>query len=195
MRIRLLPGVALACLVARGAGRARAAFPAGDSSQELPFGGVTRQYLMHVPPGYDGSTAVPLVVDLHGWISNALQQRAISGMRPPSHAKGLLVVYPDGRYNAWHAIISCGNRRVDDAGFARAVVAAVQAQANVDARRIYVTGLSNGGAMSQRLACDAADLFAASAPMAFPVAYIPATGCQPSRSIPVLTFMGLTDML
>ena len=60
---------------------------------------------------------------------------------------------------------------------------------------MYVTGLSNGGAMSQRLACDAADLFAAAAPMAFPLAYRPATGCQPSRSIPVLTVMGLTDVL
>ena len=49
--------------------------------------------------------------------------------------------------------------------------------------------------MSQRLACDAADLFAAAAPMAFPLAYRPATGCQPSRSMPVLTVMGLTDML
>jgi polyhydroxybutyrate depolymerase len=195
MRIRLLPGVALACLVALGAGKARAAFPAGDSSQDLPFGGVTRQYLMHVPPGYDGSTAVPLVVDLHGWTSNAIQQRAISGMRTLSDAKGFLVAYPDGLNNAWNANTCCGNKGIDDVGFIRAVVAAVQAQANVDARRIYVTGLSNGGAMSQRLACDAADLFAASAPMAFPVAYIPATGCQPSRSIPVLTFMGLTDML
>jgi polyhydroxybutyrate depolymerase len=196
MRTRLLPGVALVvCLVALGAGRARAAFPAGDSTQDLPFGGVARQYLMHVPPGYDGSTAVPLVVDIHGWTSNAIQQRGLSGMRAVSDANGFLVVYPDGLNNAWNANLCCDNKNIDDVGFIRAVAAAVQAQANVDPRRIYVTGLSNGGAMSQRLACDAADLFAASAPMAFPLAYLPATGCQPSRSIPVLTVMGLTDML
>jgi polyhydroxybutyrate depolymerase len=181
--------------VAVCAGSARAAFPAGDSRQALPFGGLPRQYLVHVPPGYDGATPVPLVVDIHGWMSNAEQQRAISGTRAMSDAKGFLVVYPDGWRNAWNANICCGNPDLDDVGFIRAVVAAVAAQANVDPRRIYATGLSNGGAMSQRLACDAADLFAASAPVAFPIAYKPATGCQPSRSIPVLTVMGLTDML
>jgi polyhydroxybutyrate depolymerase len=195
MRTRLLPGVALVGFLVLGAGSARAAFPAGDSSQDLPFGGVTRQYLVHVPPGYDGATPVPLVVDIHGLGSNAGQQRAISGMRPLSDAGGFLVVYPQGLHNAWNANICCGNRGIDDVGFIRAVVAAVSAQANIDPQRVYVTGLSNGGAMSQRLACDAADLFAAAAPMAFPLAYLPATGCQPSRSIPVLTVMGLTDML
>ena len=183
------------CLIVLGAATARATFPEGDSRQDLPFGGLPRQYLVYVPADYDGSTAVPLVVDVHGLGSNALQERAISGMRATSDDNGFLVVYPDGWHNAWNANICCGNPDIDDVGFIRAVVAAAAAQANVDPRRIYVTGLSNGGAMSQRLACDAADLFAASAPMAFPIAYKPATECQPSRLIPVLTVMGLTDML
>src|SRR5262249_54706306 len=70
-----------------------------------------------------------------------------------------------------------------------------EAEAPVDPGRVYVTGLSNGGAMTQCLACDAADLFAAAAPMAFPIPVKPRTECQPSRSMPVLTFMGLTDTL
>jgi hypothetical protein len=68
-------------------------------------------------------------------------------------------------------------------------------EANIDDRRVYVTGLSNGGAMSQRLACEAADLFAAAAPMAFPLPYLSLAQCQPSRSMPVLMFMGITDAL
>jgi len=135
------------------------------------------------------------VVDLHGLDSNANQQRGISGMLAVSDTEGFLVAYPDGWENAWNANICCGNGDIDDVGFIRAVVAAVAGEAAVDPRRIYVTGLSNGGALSQRLACDAADLFAAAAPMAFPLAYRPATGCQPSRSMPVLTVMGLTDKL
>ncbi len=191
-RLRLVLAL---CLLALGATAARAAFPVGDSERDLPFGGLPRRYLVHVPPGYDGSTPVPLVVDIHGFGSNANQQRGISGMRALSDARGFLVVYPDGWENAWNANICCGNADLDDVGFIRAVVAAVAAEANIDPRRVYVAGLSNGGAMSHRLACDAADLFAAAAPMAFPLAYQPATGCQPSRSIPVLTVMGLTDML
>ncbi len=134
-------------------------------------------------------------MDIHGLSSNAAQQEGISGMRAIADSRGFLVVYPDGHDNAWNAKLCCGNRDVDDVGFIRAVVAAVAEEGNVDRSRVYVTGLSNGGAMSQRLACDAADLFAAAVPMAFPLADRPATGCQPARSMPVLTVMGLTDVL
>lgn len=166
----------------------------GDYERTLPFDGAERRYLLHVPPGYAGTPA-PLVVDLHGFTSNGEQQRAISGMLAVSDANGFLVVYPDGLRNAWNAKLCCGNRDVDDVGFLRAVIEAVAAETPVDRRRVYATGLSNGGAMTHRLACDAADVIAAAAPMAFPLADLPATGCQPARAIPVLTVMGLTDML
>ena len=161
----------------------------------LPFAGLTRSYLLHVPTGYDGHAPVPLVVDLHGLGSNALQQAAISGMGAVADTNGFIVAYPDGVNGAWDAGICCGNPGLDDVGFVRAVVAAVEAEFSIDPARVYATGLSNGGAMSQRLACDAADLFAAAAPMAFPVPFKPLTGCRPTRAMPVLTFMGLTDVL
>ena len=190
---RWLAALALATLCLPAASLA-AGLPAGDHERTLAFGGFERSYLLHVPPRYEGA-AVPLVVDLHGFTSNAVQQRAISGMAAVADAKGFLVVYPNGVRNAWNAKLCCGNPDVDDVAFLRAVIDAVAAETPVDRRRIYATGLSNGGAMSHRLACDAADIFAAAAPMAFPLADLPATGCQPSRSIPVLTVMGLTDVL
>jgi polyhydroxybutyrate depolymerase len=172
-----------------------AAFPPGTSVQSLDFGGVARSYRVRVPARYDGSVAVPLVLDIHGLSSNAAQQAALSGMGAVAEREGFIVVYPDGVRNAWNAGLCCGNREIDDVGFLRALVAAIAAEANIDATRVYATGLSNGGAMSQRLGCDAADLFAAVAPMAFPVPFEPLSGCQPSRAMPVLTFMGLTDVL
>jgi polyhydroxybutyrate depolymerase len=173
---------------------AQAAFPKGNSTQALEFDGVMRSYLVHVPSQYDGATAVPLLLDFHGLGSDASQQRAISGMTRISDREGFLLVHPDGIDNAWNAGICC-SLGTDDVGFVRAVVAAVSSQANVDASRVYATGLSNGGAMSQRLACDGADLFAAAAPMAFPVPFRPLSQCHPVRPMPVLTFMGLTDVL
>src|SRR4029453_13636739 len=101
-----------------------------------------------------------MVGDIHGFTTNAAQQEGISGMRTVSDREGFVVVYPDGWRNAWNANICCGNGEIDDVGFIRAVVAAVSAETNVDASRVYATGLSNGGAMSQRLARDAANLFA-----------------------------------
>ncbi len=183
------------CLVTFVATAAGAAFAPGDNVRELQFGGLPRAYSVHVPPGGVGTAPVPLVVDIHGFTSNRQQQQAISGMRAVADANGFLVAYPDGIRNAWNAGVCCGNPEIDDVGFFRALVDAIAAEAQVDRRRVYATGLSNGGAMSQRLACDAADLFAAAAPMAFPIPFRPLSGCQPARAIPVLTVMGLTDEL
>jgi polyhydroxybutyrate depolymerase len=174
---------------------ATAALTPGDSTRTLDHGGRTRQYLLHVPASYDGATAVPLVLDFHGFGSNAIQQRGISGMVAVSNREGFLLAHPDGINMTWNAGTCCGNFQIDDVGFIRTVTAAIVAEGNVDQRRIYVTGLSNGGAITQRLACDAADLFAAAAPMAFPIPARPLSECHPVRSIPVLTFMGLTDVL
>src|SRR5262245_3201312 len=172
-----------------------AGFLPGDHLRALPFGGLVRTYRVHVPPSYDGSVPVPLVLDIHGFGSNAEQQEAISGMRAESDAHGFLVVYPQGTNDAWNAGTCCGNSTIDDVGFLRALVASISTEANIDGRRVYATGLSNGGAMTQRLACDAADLFAAAAPMSFPIPLRPLSACQPVRSTPVLTVMGLTDVL
>jgi polyhydroxybutyrate depolymerase len=174
---------------------AAAALAPGDVERRLTVGGLERRYLLHVPPRYDGRVPVPLVLDLHGFTSNAIQQRGLSGMLAVADREGFLLAHPDGVNNAWNAGICCGNRGVDDVAFLRAVVAAIRAEGNVDARRVYATGLSNGGAMSQRLACDAADVFAAAAPLAFPLPFAPLSSCRPARAIPVLTFMGLTDEL
>jgi polyhydroxybutyrate depolymerase len=138
------------------------------------------------------------VLDLHGAGSNKAQQRLISGFQARSDAEGFIVVYPQGLFNTWNAGICCGgamSNGINDVGFLRALVEVIVAEANIDERRIYVTGLSNGGAMSQRLACDAADLFAAAAPMAFPIPFLALSNCQPSRSMPVLMFMGINDAI
>src|SRR5262249_59086476 len=87
------------------------------------------------------------------------------------------------------------NSTIDDVGFLRALVASISTEANIDGRRVYATGLSNGGAMTQRLACDAADVFAAAVPMSFPLPFRPLSACQPVRAMPVLTMMGLTDVV
>jgi polyhydroxybutyrate depolymerase len=188
----------MACMLLGGllaAVPAAAALVPGTSTRTLVHQGRERTFILHVPPSYDGSTPVPLVLDFHGLGSDAIQQAAVSGQVALSDAHGFLLAHPQGLDHAWNAGICCGNAGIDDVGFIRSVVTAIAGDGNVDLHRVYATGLSNGGAISQRLACDAADLFAASAPMAFPVPFIPLTGCRPSRPIPVLTFMGITDVL
>lgn len=181
------------------AGSAAAAYSTGANPRTLTHDSELRSYDVYAPASYTGSTPVPLVVDLHGATSTGAQQRAISGWLAKSDATGFLLVHPDGIDNTWNAGVCCdpsAANNVDDVGFIRAMVIAIQAEGNVDASRIYVTGLSNGGAMTHRLACEAPDVFAAAAPLAFPTPYVDfATECTPSQAIPLLLTMGLTDSI
>lgn len=191
--MKLEAALVLALCLLAGAAGAQPLGP-GDHTRTLVAGGVTRSYLVHVPPGYTGQAAVPLVVDIHGLSATAAIQKNLSGFDQLADAVGFIVAYPEGLDNAFNGGICCSTG-VDDVGFIRGLVAKMRLEAEIDARRVYATGLSNGGAMTHRLACEAADLFAAAAPLAFPISIDPPSACQPSRPIPVLTFMGLTDVL
>jgi polyhydroxybutyrate depolymerase len=205
---RLLEGalLAVACAVPAGA------LEPGDHLRTLVHGGAERLYTLRVPAGHDGVAPIPLLLDIHGYLSNRSQQRALSGLAALADAEGFAVVWPQGRFGAagdaeasnppagpsWNGGWCCGSaatEQPDDVGFLRTLVEAVAREIPVDRRRVYASGLSNGGEMTQRLACEAADVFAAAAPVAFPIGLQPITACAPSRPIAVLAFQGLTDAL
>lgn len=169
---------------------------AGDHALTLEHDGQTREYLVHVPAGYEGTEPVPLVVDLHGLTSSATAQAALSGWRRKADAEGFIVVHPQGLGNSWNGgALCCGSSQrndVDDEGFVRALVDAMKRDACIDAQRVYATGLSNGGALSHLLACNAADVFAATAPVSMGNGTRP---CEPSRPISVVMVRGTRDPL
>lgn len=168
----------------------------GETTETLMHDGVTRNYLIHVPAGYAGKTPVPLVLDIHGLTSNAAEQAAISGWRAKSDATGFVVIWPNGLDNSWNGgSLCCGPslaNHVDDEGFLRAVVAKTRAEGCIDATRVYATGLSDGGAMAHLLACRAADVFAATAPVSMGNGTVP---CAPSRPIALIEYRGTLDLL
>ncbi len=179
--------------------------------------GSTRRYDLYLPAAYDAASAggakpLPLVVDLHGFTAGKEDQALVSGFRPKADAVGFIVAYPNGRdqnpadptdnaMRGWNAYNCCGPAYnaggYDDVGYIRDLVADVSAKVNVDHRRIYITGISNGGDMTHRLACEAADLFAAAAPFSFdlplPDANQGITACTPSRPIPITIFRGYRE--
>jgi polyhydroxybutyrate depolymerase len=175
---------------------------AGDYSFSLVHGGLTRKYLVHVPKGYDPNRAAPVLVALHGGGGNMEFQAddANYGLITKSESASFIAVFPNGyspfpggKLATWNAGNCCGASRdkdIDDVGFVRAVVAQVQLRLNVDATRIYATGMSNGGMLAHRLACEAADVFAG-------VAAVAGTdntrSCTPSRPIPVLQVHARND--
>lgn len=154
-----------------------------------------RKVLVHVPATLDPAQPAPLVLALHGGGGHAefMADDTHYALQKKADEAGFIVAFPNGysklpgeKFATWNAGGCCGDARdrgVDDVAFARAVVAAVQARWRVDAARVFATGMSNGGMMSHRLACEAADVFRAVAS----VAGTDATDrCTPSRPISVL---------
>jgi poly(3-hydroxybutyrate) depolymerase len=174
--------------------------PGDHPGRTLNSGGLTRRYDLHVPPSYTGTSAVPLVLDLHGLNSDQSTQAALSGLKKLSDVNGYIIAYPEGfeasTMRSWNAGICCDPAKsagIDDVAFLKAVVADISAQGNVDSTRVYATGFSNGGGMAHRLGCEASGTFAAVAAVAMPLFLDPFSQCAPSRPIPVLHFAGLTD--
>ena len=164
---------------------------------DLEFDGEMRSYELHVPPSYDGTTPLPLVLSFHGFTSTGLEQQESTEMNPLADREGFLVAYPNGLYNSWNAGSCCGlsaEMNVDDVGFTRALLEDLGARGCIDELRVYTTGMSNGGFFSHRLACEAADVIAAAAPVAA-VMGVDGVMCTPARPIPILALNGTGDPL
>ena len=175
--------------------------PGDNPTLQIQHEGQTRNYILYVPAGIDPKKPTPLVVNWHGLTSNAVQQQAYAGNAIADQRK-TIVAYPDGlgmpggqSFNAGVCCSQLGNppHMADDVGFGRAIVADVASKLCVDKRRIYTTGMSNGGYMSEHNACFAADLYAASAPVS--ALAFPRTDCPTSRPITIVSFNGTEDGL
>lgn len=167
--------------------------------RRLSFDGAQRRYDLWVPDSLDSTRPAPLVLVLHGGGGNPEQVCRMRGGIPAlADAEGFIVACPagvDGHWNDGRAIETYRAQRenVDDVGFLKAVVDDVAAAAPVDRKRVYVTGLSNGGMMTLRLACEAGDTFAAFGAV---IANLPSgLDCHPAQPVPVLLMNGTDDPL
>ncbi len=174
---------------------------AGDHTITLTFGGLQRDFDLHVPASLKSGVPAPLVVDFHGFMSDKFQQRLVSGTLAESDKQGFAVAYPNGwgAQRSWNAgAFCCGEavqQKLDDVGLAKEIVQNVASSVCIDRKRVYATGISNGGMLSHRLACEASSVFAAVAPVAGRIDLQPITSCQPPRPVAVIAFHGLTDPL
>lgn len=148
----------LLALVARAV--AQGDGPAGGV-HALEHEGLEREYYLFLPPGLE--PGAPLVVVLHGRGGTAEGMAALTGFDDVAARHGFAVVYPQGVQNQWNYVagIEGYDLPMDDLSFLPALVAELVEAHDLDPRRVYVAGFSNGGYMAQRLACDGRDVFAA----------------------------------
>lgn len=168
-----------------------------DSEWTIVSGGIERTLRVHVPASYDPSAGVPLVFSFHGFTSNAFQQQLLGGMDDKSDIEGFISVHPNGTGLpiGWNAGECCGQaleNGVDDVQFVRDMLSELETRLCIDSTRVYATGMSNGGFLSHRLACDLSDRIAAIGPVAGPSVQLV---CQPTRPVPVAHFHGTLDVV
>ena len=154
----------------------------------------SRTYTVNVPAGLTG-TQVPLLLSLHGFGSASAQDETFTGWTPFAASKKFIVAYPQGRPFEFGGLWDPYSPISTDVADLKAIAADISSQWCVDPQRMYVDGWSNGAVMSQRVACDAADTFAAvtSYGGGSPLAGGLGTPCQPSRPIAVGLFAGQFD--
>lgn len=151
-----------------------------------------RTYLLHVPP----ENPVGLVLSLHGGGGTGNGQRVLTEFDTVADAHNLLVVYPDGYEKSWadgRGASPADRRHVDDVGFLVGLAGKLQNDYGIAPGHVFATGMSNGGFMSNRLACDRADVFAAIAPVAGTLGV--GVVCNPSRPLSVWAAHGTADPL
>lgn len=175
---------------------------AGDHIFTLRHQGAARQYRIHVPNNYRADQAAPMVLSLHGGGGNMHYQASDEyyGWVSKSEQAGFIAVFPngysrfrDGKLGTWNAGICCGQARdnnSDDVGFIKAMIADIKTKFNIDANRIYANGMSNGGMMSYRLACELSVTLRAVASVAGTDGTLQ---CSPTKAMPIFHIHALDD--
>jgi len=173
--------------------------PSAGKATVVAFPG-SRPFKLQVPTSYTKGKSAPLIIALHGYTSSGAETEKYLKLGPVADTRGILYVAPDGSLDNnglqfWNATPSCCNfsgSKVNDEAYIMSIINAVSKKYNVDQKRIYVVGHSNGGFMSHHMACSDSNRIAAIASFAG-ATYKDQSMCKPGQPITVLQIWGTAD--
>ena len=170
-----------------------------DVVRSVKIDGEDREYHFHLPKGHDPAKPTPVVVVLHGAGTNGKIMEHFCGMTEQSDKSGFIVVYPNGTgtgktFLTWNAgdFPPALGKRPDDIAYLNKVLDDLQTAVKVDAKRVYVAGMSNGGMMAYRCGHEMSARVAAIASV---TGTIVVKDWQPKHPMPVLQIHGTKDSL
>jgi len=170
---------------------------------EFTHGNLLRYYYIHQPhPEAQGSSSV--LFNLHGYGSNALAQMQYGDFRDLANNKesNFILIHPQGAplntaltssASHWNSGGWTIGSTVDDVDFIDTIINFISQKYDINANRIYSTGMSNGGFMSYHLACNLSSKIAAVASVTGSMSVQTYDSCDPSRPIAVMQIHGLLD--
>ena len=167
-------------------------------NESIIHDGIQRNYIVYIPEIYDGSSAVPLVLNFHGYGSNATQQMFYGDFRDIADTEGFLLVHPEGTLSNGNQFWNVGfpgttSSTIDDVGFTEALIDELANSYAIDLDRVYATGMSNGGFISFLLACQLSEKIAAVASVTGSMTPDTFNDCNAQHQTPVLQIHGTND--
>lgn len=180
----------------------------GQYEKALIHDGIRRTYIVHIPPQYDPQKEFPLVFLFHGGGGNAKQALENYRLVEKANKEGFVLVAPNGtgrlknKLLTWNVGFGFGyamTNNIDDIGFIRKLITEIEETLSIDSKRIFATGISNGGILCHFLAAKLSDKIAAIAPVVATIGgkrnidepYI--LPPQPSEAVSVIAFNGYLD--
>lgn len=161
------------------------------------FDGKNRNCRLYLPASYDGSSAVPLVVSIHGYGGNGPDQQNYDKLFEVADTAGFILAYPTGYQNKWNggSAYYAGDADEDDVQYISDLIDTIGANYNIDQTRVYACGMSNGGDMSYRLGCELSNKIAAIGPVTGTMISDVYASCNPSNPMPVIHMHGTSDFI
>ncbi|MBC8266245.1 MAG: hypothetical protein H8E84_04705 [Flavobacteriales bacterium] len=172
------------------------AFSQQTINASITHDNVQRDYILYVPTMYNANNPTPLVLNFHGYTSNANDQMWYGDFRLIADTANFLVVHPQGQLDNsgnTHWNVGWTGSIGDDVSFTAALIDSLSAIYNIDANRIYSTGMSNGGFMSYLLACQLSGRIAAVASVTGGMGPLMMGNCNPQHPIPIMEVHGTAD--
>jgi polyhydroxybutyrate depolymerase len=174
---------------------------------DFQTGGFHRNFHVHVPPAYDGTTPLPLLIVIHGAFGTAKEIEKRSGFSQLADREGFMVMYPNGigiagllqHWNAGHCCGKAAEDRIDDVGYLNASIDAASSRLAIDTDRIYMVGFSNGGMLTYRFCAESGSRLAGAAVLAGAIGSrlgeAPPMWTMPQSAppVPMLIIHGLQD--
>jgi len=157
--------------------------------------GQQRTFLMSAPDDSADAPTLPILIVLHGGLGNGRQVADQTGLTNYVDKDKFIAAFPDGKDTHWNDGRSTTSSGLDDVAFLRELVTNIVQKSAGDPKRVFIAGISNGGMMALRMACDAADVVTAIGAVAANMPADLVDRCHPSRSVPVVLFNGTKDQI
>jgi len=172
----------------------------GLTTQTFLHDGLMREYVLYIPSTYDGSESVPLFFNFHGFGGDDMEYFNHTNMQPLADANNFILIYPQGSLlngtsSHWNssALGSDNKSNTDDIGFIENLITTLTSTLNIDNKRIYVFGYSNGGFFSYYFACNRNNLVAVVGSVSSSMQDDALSNCNPSHPTPLIIINGTAD--